>query len=130
MMHNQLHAFLDRAWQEIAANAGPVAIGIDAATDEDNWGICVLIPTADLHAVQMPILLPQQRINATGRFFLKQLGRRPSRQGKEFKLRHQHGGDWSEWVPELRVREMPEYFYSYTEQIAQEYPRDHSAMIR
>ena len=50
-------------------------------------------------------------------FFLKQLGRRPSRQGKEFKLRHQHGGDWSEWTRGLRVREMPEYFYSYANQI-------------
>ena len=50
-------------------------------------------------------------------FFLKQLGRRPSRQGNEFKLRHQHGGDWSEWTRDLRVREMPEYFYSYAEQI-------------
>lgn len=68
MMHNQLQEILDRAWQEIAANAGPVAIGIDAAADEDNWGICVLILTADLHAAQMPILLPQQRINATGRY--------------------------------------------------------------
>lgn len=50
-------------------------------------------------------------------FFLKQLGRRPSCRGEEFKLVHQHGGDWSEWKPDLRVREMPEYFYSYAEQI-------------
>ena len=50
-------------------------------------------------------------------FFLKQLGRRPSLQGKEFKLRHQHGGDWSEWTRGLRVREMPEYFYSYADEI-------------
>lgn len=51
-------------------------------------------------------------------FFLKQLGRRPSLQGNEFKLRHQHGGDWFEWTRVLRVREMPEYFYSYADQIA------------
>lgn len=50
-------------------------------------------------------------------FFLKQLGRRPSHQGKEFKLSHMHGGDWSEWTPDLRVREMPGYFYSYAQQI-------------
>ena len=51
-------------------------------------------------------------------FFLKQLGRRPSSCGKEFKLSHPHGGDWSEWAPALRVREMPELFYSYAEQVA------------
>ena len=50
-------------------------------------------------------------------FFLKQLGRRPSLQGKEFKLRHPHGGDWSEWTRGLRGREMPEYFYSYAKQV-------------
>lgn len=50
-------------------------------------------------------------------FFLKQLGRRPSHLGKEFTLRHPHGGDWSEWTHGLRVREMPEYFYSYVKQI-------------
>lgn len=52
-------------------------------------------------------------------FFLKQLGRRPSLRGKEFKLRHPHGGDWSEWTRGLQVREMPEYFYSYAKQIVQ-----------
>ena len=30
-------------------------------------------------------------------FFLKQLGRNPSRDGHIFKLRDMHGGDWSEW---------------------------------
>ena len=46
-------------------------------------------------------------------FFLKQLGSRPTCQGKELKLRHLHGGDWDEWPVDLRVREMPRYFYSY-----------------
>jgi len=51
-------------------------------------------------------------------FFLKQLGRRPICQGNELKLRHPHGGDWLEWPAELRVREMPHYFYTYAEQTA------------
>jgi protein gp37 len=43
-------------------------------------------------------------------FFLKQLGRRPFESGNELKLRDSHGGDWSEWPADLRVREMPEAF--------------------
>lgn len=46
-------------------------------------------------------------------FFLKQLGRRPTCQGKELKLRQLHGGDWAEWPADIRVREMPQYFYNY-----------------
>ena len=65
-MHGQLQTILDRAWQDIAANGCPLAIGVDAAANEDNWGVCILILSADLQSAQMPILLPQQRINATG----------------------------------------------------------------
>ena len=46
-------------------------------------------------------------------FFLKQLGRNPSRNGEIFKLRNKHGGDWSEWDESLRVREFPAYFHQY-----------------
>lgn len=45
-------------------------------------------------------------------FFLKQLGRRPIEDGRELRLRDTHGGDWSEWPGDLRVREMPEAFNS------------------
>lgn len=41
-------------------------------------------------------------------FFLKQLGRNPWSGGKEVKLADPHGGDWSEWPEELRLREMPD----------------------
>jgi len=41
-------------------------------------------------------------------FFLKQLGRRPFEGGSGHRLRDKHGGDWSEWPEDLRVREMPE----------------------
>ncbi|MEO5715971.1 MAG: DUF5131 family protein [Luteolibacter sp.] len=46
-------------------------------------------------------------------FFLKQLGRNPSRDGKIFKLRHDHGGDWDEWDPSLRTREFPRQFHQF-----------------
>ncbi len=40
-------------------------------------------------------------------FFLKQLGRSPQRQGVPLALKDPHGGDWSEWPEQLRVRELP-----------------------
>ena len=46
-------------------------------------------------------------------FFLKQLGRNPSRDEKVFKLKDPHGGDWGEWDEELRVREFPGTFFEY-----------------
>ena len=46
-------------------------------------------------------------------FFLKQLGRRPFENGREILLRDGHGGDWSEWPKDLRVREMPSAFRRY-----------------
>lgn len=46
-------------------------------------------------------------------YFLKQLGRRPTRNGDELSLRHSHGGDWEEWDQQLRVREFPNYFHNY-----------------
>ena len=46
-------------------------------------------------------------------FFLKQLGRRPMRNGKFFKLKDAHGGSWDEWDEPLRVRKFPKAFHSY-----------------
>jgi protein gp37 len=46
-------------------------------------------------------------------FFLKQLGRNPSRNGEIFKLKNNHGGDWNEWDESLRVREFPQAFHDY-----------------
>lgn len=47
-------------------------------------------------------------------FFLKQLGRNPSRNGEVFRLKDTHGGDWDEWPDEaLRVREFPKAFHDY-----------------
>lgn len=47
-------------------------------------------------------------------FFLKQLGRNPSRDGKVFRLQHSHGGDWDEWPDKaLKIREFPKAFHNY-----------------
>ena len=48
-------------------------------------------------------------------FFMKQFGRIPFWRGESVKLKNTHGGDWDEWPeePDLRIREFPQYFYSY-----------------
>ena len=40
-------------------------------------------------------------------YFLKQLGTKPSFKGEPLRLKDGHGGDWSEWPEDLRVREVP-----------------------
>lgn len=53
-------------------------------------------------------------------FFLKQLGRNPSRNGEVFRLKDKHGGEWNEWDESMRIREFPPYFHQYrTGQICQ-----------
>jgi protein gp37 len=39
--------------------------------------------------------------------FLKQLGRNPTYKGAAVDLQDSHGGDWSEWPPVLKVRQLP-----------------------
>lgn len=47
-------------------------------------------------------------------FFLKQLGRNPTRACEPVKLSDESGGDWDEWPDEaLRVREFPRHFHNY-----------------
>lgn len=46
-------------------------------------------------------------------FFFKQFGRNPSRDGKIFKLKDKHGGEWEEWDESLRIREFPSHFHAY-----------------
>jgi protein gp37 len=43
-------------------------------------------------------------------FFMKQIGAKPVENGATLKLADAHGGDWSEWPEDLRVREMPRGF--------------------
>ncbi len=46
-------------------------------------------------------------------FFLKQLGRNPTRGGQLIKLKDKHGGKWDEWDESLRNREFPRAFHEY-----------------
>ena len=47
-------------------------------------------------------------------FFMKQMGRNPSRNGEIFRLKDRHGGEWDEWHDlGLRLREFPQAFYDY-----------------
>lgn len=47
-------------------------------------------------------------------FFLKQLGRNPTRNGQVIRLKDSHGGEWDEWLDEdLKIREFPKAFHDY-----------------
>jgi protein gp37 len=49
-------------------------------------------------------------------FFMKQLGRNPTRNGEVFRLKDKHGGEWEEWPDEtLKIREFPKAFHNYRE---------------
>ena len=43
-------------------------------------------------------------------FFMKQLGANPVENGNRLRLVNSHGGDWSEWPEDLRIREVPTAF--------------------
>jgi len=43
-------------------------------------------------------------------FFLKQLGKNPIFKGQPLELEDGHGGDWAEWNPAWRTREIPDGF--------------------
>ena len=43
-------------------------------------------------------------------FFMKQLGKRPHEGDLALKLCDEHGGDWTEWPDDLRVRQVPRVF--------------------
>jgi len=40
-------------------------------------------------------------------FFMKQLGSKITEAGKPYRTSTKHGEDWSQWPPELRIRQMP-----------------------
>lgn len=46
-------------------------------------------------------------------FFVKQLGRCPTLDGKPIELKDSHGGNWDEWSEDLRDRKMPKCFRDY-----------------
>lgn len=46
-------------------------------------------------------------------FFVKQFGSNPVHHGRPLVLADRHGGDWSAWPQDLRVREFPHPFHTY-----------------
>lgn len=52
-------------------------------------------------------------------FFVKQLGAHPVEAGERLRLNNGHGGDWSEWPDDLRIREMPQVFRESVEVVAE-----------
>jgi hypothetical protein len=65
---------------------------------------------AEPFLAEWALSIQEQCRKAGSAFFLKQLGRNPIYQSKPLRLRHNHGGDWSEWPSEWRVREVPAGF--------------------
>ncbi|MFN5529929.1 MAG: DUF429 domain-containing protein [Planctomycetaceae bacterium] len=70
---------IEGALRAIQDNEGPIAIGLDAAADEKNWGVCVLVLDAQLESAQMPLLLPKPWINQNGETSSTRINR-PNRQ--------------------------------------------------
>ena len=68
--------------------------------------------------VEWALDLQQQCREAGAACFIKQLGKNPFYQGKPLPLVDKHGGDWTEWLPEWRVREMPAAFREYGQNAA------------
>jgi len=64
--------------------------------------------------VEWALRLRQQCRKARTAFFLKQLGRAPMFKGKALKLADPHGGDWKEWRPGWKTREIPKRFRTAT----------------
>ncbi|MEO8614778.1 MAG: DUF5131 family protein [Luteolibacter sp.] len=54
-------------------------------------------------------IMKQSRKAGTA-FFMKQFGASPNLHGQPLALKDSHGGDWSEWPEDLRVREFPHRF--------------------
>jgi len=57
--------------------------------------------------------LREQCLKTGTSFFLKQLGSNACWNSRPLKTHDGHGGDWNEWPPEFRIREMPAGFYEY-----------------
>ncbi len=80
-----------------------VIVGGESGAGEDT-------PSFDIHWAEE--LMEHCRRHGVA-FFLKQLGRRPMRDGEFLKLKDAHGGSWEEWDEPLRVREFPKAFHAY-----------------
>ena len=68
---------------------------------------------AEPFEVEWALSLREQCRRAGAAFFLKQLGKNATFNGRPLDLANPHGGDWDEWpVADWRTREIPELFCS------------------
>lgn len=65
---------------------------------------------AEPFQVEWALSLRDQCRAAGTAFFLKQLGKNPVFEGRPLVLADRHGGDWDEWQPAWRTREIPKGF--------------------
>ena len=61
---NQLGDILNIFETTLGDMPGPVAIGLDMAAQEDNWGLCVLVLDEELQRARLCTLVPQAKLNA------------------------------------------------------------------
>lgn len=91
----------------------PLFEPVDLELEGIDWVICggESGPRAAQFDVLWATSLLRQSQLANAAFFLKQLGSNPKNSGLPLSLKNSHGGDWSEWATELRVREVPSLFH-------------------
>ena len=65
---------------------------------------------AEPFQVEWALSMWKQCRQANSSFFLKQLGRNARFEGRALNLADQHGGDWTEWADDWRIREIPKPF--------------------
>ena len=69
-MSNQQNTQSDDLLEELSLllndHKGFVAVGLDMAASEHNWGVCVLAVSRDLNTAELTLLLPQARRNKDG----------------------------------------------------------------
>ncbi|MCC9608086.1 DUF429 domain-containing protein [Blastopirellula sp. JC732] len=79
MQQSQLDSMLQALRNQLKEQSVQVAIGLDFAAQESNWGLCVLVITEGLTVGELCLLLPQPRVTAKGKKS-KTLLCRPSQQ--------------------------------------------------
>ena len=89
----------------------PGAINIDGDMVEIPISWAIFGGESGRYPRPMDVEIMRRGLDACRRFgvapFVKQLGARPVSISVEGRLSDSHGGDWSEWPEDLRIREMP-----------------------
>lgn len=63
---DQLSDIVSALKETLTCISGPVAIGLDMAAQEGEWGICVLVLKDNLESAKLCTLVPQAKINRNG----------------------------------------------------------------